>query len=310
VIHVFSSKTGQSTGQTFHNGKIVEALAASPAGDLLAVGGNNHRLTLWDVRSGEVVLHRDDFSSASALPCFTPDSQSIVFPDQKGNLIVLDLQTGGEQSAPLGHSADHFVCQFESEGRRLLTSGTQRRVCLWELGNGVHKLATLPHPLISDSLAYDNRRKCFVTSTFQGSLSFWDGQTGATVSATSTLPRPFGQMLLAANGRRALAFAGNGTARVFDVETRLAIGPTLPHLGRPLCGAISRDGGTVMTVDKPSAVCIWRIPPPVVASGEVVGFWVEAVTGRALDADGIARQLTATEWRESRRRAGPLLPGG
>jgi WD40 repeat protein len=306
VIHEIQVSNQKWTGRTFHDETAIERMAASPSGPWLAAAGGNSRLTVWNTETGKPVLTRTDFDGGWALPAFSADGKIIALTTKGQKLRFVSVETAQEVRAPISQETWSCTCQFDPESRFLFISSANGPASLWDLSEPPRRIAKLFQSTAPEFVSYAPKLGCFVGSTFNGDLSFWDARTGAMARPMSHLPRPYGQMILCGDARRGLAFSGGRGARLFDVETRLPIGPPLIHTLSPFPAAIDFLGATVMTADRNEAR-IWQVPPPIAGEPKLVTNWAQAITGQRLDGEGLLRYLTADEWRAARTQAAALL---
>jgi WD40 repeat protein len=119
----------------------VRSLAFGPDGDTLASGGDD-TIKLWDVPGGRVTASLPGRRIPVYGLAFSPDGKALA---SVGNcyMILRDMKTGMRRSLPFpqwmgNHSCDHpeYVA-FSADGR-LLASGTDETIGLWEVATGKH----------------------------------------------------------------------------------------------------------------------------------------------------------------------------
>src|SRR5439155_16098515 len=91
------------------NSGAVQSLVFSPKGGLLATAADRS-VKVWDARSGNLVRAVTKLSADPRALAFSPDGRLLAVGDRKGNIRVLDAQTGSEKAYLSGHLRD--VCSL------------------------------------------------------------------------------------------------------------------------------------------------------------------------------------------------------
>jgi WD40 repeat protein/beta-lactamase regulating signal transducer with metallopeptidase domain len=114
----------------------VSAVACSPDGKTLAVGGTEPIIKLMDTTTGSVKHLLEGHTDEVRRLAFSPDGQTLASAGFDGNVILWDVQTGKIRHTLKGHVNWVFSVAFSRDGTMLASSGYDRTIRLWDPKTG------------------------------------------------------------------------------------------------------------------------------------------------------------------------------
>ena len=142
--------------QLDHDKSVVNAVAFSPDGKLIATGSNdaNGFIKLWNAKTGELVKKL-----------------------LRHQTTIVNPVTGQSESKTIGHSHDVLSVEFSNDGKRLLTAGRDKLALLWDINSGkvISTFAGHTFWVWSASFSPDNKR--IVTAGQDGIAIVWSDDT-------------------------------------------------------------------------------------------------------------------------------------
>jgi hypothetical protein len=260
------------------------ALAISPDGKLLASGGIDRIVRLWDLGTGQVrrelTGHQQPGVEYIYTLAFSPDGKLLASGDRQGTIRLWDVTTGREQDTLTEAGGELYQVAFSPDGRLLAAARESGNIQLWEVSSGkLH--SSLPGSKEVWCLAFSPDGKTLAAGELQ-EVHLWDVATGTKLGSlpaqSATVRwvgfRPDGLSLVTAaaiEARKDLAL------RVWDLATLREKHRLEGHTSTVLTGAWRADGrllatagctdGTVrlwdMDADPPRCQVLRVIPPNV-----------------------------------------------
>jgi WD40 repeat protein/serine/threonine protein kinase len=282
--------TGTQVGSPFEHRGTVHGVDISSDGTRILTGAGDGTCKLWKA-TGEALkewrLHGVVWDVA-----FNPDGRTGAAAHWQ-QVKILDLAAPYKiRYVPAG--THHIMAlAFSPDGKRFIAAGMDKMAQLRETTSGKPIGQSLHHrdrdfpidePVTAPALVWSWMR-----------TASWNRRRLLSVAV-----HPEGRIV--ATGDEGL------TARLWDADSGIAIGPPLEHPGGVHRMTFTPDGKYLLTVSTDRVVRRWPVPVAIADDPALLMLRTQVVTGMELR-DGAVRLLDAETWRARQRRLEELAPG-
>ncbi|KIJ66844.1 hypothetical protein HYDPIDRAFT_26261 [Hydnomerulius pinastri MD-312] len=263
AVRVRRVTDGHEEGKVFEHGSAVWAVAVSKDGMLIATGGTDGRVVLWDAGSHEKVV---EVKLAVAAPdwvlslSFSPDSKRIASASPQSSVNVWNAWTGERLAGPFtGHSSWVWCVAFSPAtyyglGERI-ASCDGGSIRIWDS----HFEAAEPRAITITASAYSlvwapytGRYGGQLIAGGQRSIQCFDSRTGAQLFEWSAHTALIRSLTISRDGQFLVSGSEDSTVKLWDALSHQQIGPSFRQDdGAPLrAAAISPDAKCIASAGR------------------------------------------------------------
>lgn len=161
----------------------INTIAITSDGKLIASGGNDKSIKLWDAATGRLLRtltgHLSDINSLA----FSPDASRLASASFDGTVRLWDIETGKTLYTLRSHVSLDFSDWFDSvsfsgDGKTLAGAGRQDYIMLWDSQTGKELRTLEGHERGVNSIALSADGRTLVSASSDKTIKVWDVTTG------------------------------------------------------------------------------------------------------------------------------------
>jgi len=230
-------------------------MALSPDGQLLATGGRDRIICLWDYAQGRSVARLTGHRDWVWWVAFSPDGRQLASAARDGEVALWDAASGARLACAQAHRGAAYALVFV--GELLITTGEDGHLAAWDARGLERRWTVQAHRAPCRSVAL--RGEELLTAGEDGRLSRWEAATGRELGAVEV-----GRPLCAGRADAAGAAVGgaDGFLALVDPTSGAVLRRFEGHGGR--VRNLSLAGGLLYSGADDGIDCVWAL-----SSGEL-----------------------------------------
>jgi len=235
----------------------VWSIALSPNGKTVASGSRDGKVRLWDVETKKVVAEWSGHTTIAGSLCWSADGDRVVTGFHDGTIIVWDVESGDTALGPI--KTGHYVVSaviYSPDTTKIATGGSyDKALKIWDAKTG-NLLSTIKHVYAVWSLAWSSDQKKLITGSYL--IRIFDTTTWQQIAILEGHTDLVTSLSLFQNNRLLASTSWDKTARLWNLDTNLPVGPPLQHPNPVESAALSPDGKLLVTGGNNNAY-VWDI---------------------------------------------------
>ncbi len=231
-------------------------VALSPDDRLIAKGGSDGKIVIWNVDNGQNILNIKAHDSHVVGLVFTADSKRLISSSFDQTIKIWDLDNGSclkswQLSAPVYRIA-------LSPDNLILASGSNSGdVLLWDMTTGQLLKNLTGHTMTVVDISFQPQGKLLASGSFDTSIKIWDLDTGDCVHTLTEHTQIVSSVNFNASGTQLVSSGVDTSIKVWDVGTGICLQTICAHSRIVIDALFSPHSQQIISGSQDLTIRIW-----------------------------------------------------
>jgi len=238
----------------------VRTIALSPNGETVVSRSKHGMVKLWDIETRKVIARWSGHTEHVWSVCWSGDGGHVVSGSYNGTARMWDVKSGETVLGPIktGHQRIDAVA-FSPDASNFATGGYyESAITIWDARTG-ELLSTLKQDSGVWTLVWTSDQKKLLAGHRNGLITIFNTATCQQIAILENHTGPVYALSLFQNDRLLASASQDSTARLWNLDTNLPVGPPLQHQDRVLHTAFSADGRFLATACFDKNAYVWDV---------------------------------------------------
>ncbi len=235
----------------------IYCIDVSPNGTVLASGGFDDVIILWDLRTGGKVAtlkgHQDDVLSLK----FFPDGKTLASGSKDHTIRLWDLESMTVRETIEAHPHDVSCLAVSADGRILVSGSGDRTIKIWA-ADSLRLLQTLEgHTSYVHAVEISPDGKEIASASADRTIRIWNLRTGETLGVLHGHGEQVRCIAFSPDGKKLVSGSLDRTLKLWDVESHEQLQTLTGHEHWVVATACSPNGTLVASASVDKTVRLW-----------------------------------------------------
>lgn len=270
VIHFCQNrKSSLSQCRSVNTDFLPNTIVFSPDGRILASGGDDHTIRLWEPKDGTPIkILKEEYGHTAIVNSvsFHPDGKILASGSEDNTVLLWNIDKGTPISSPLlGHQSGVTCVVFSPDGKLLASGSYDDTVRLWKLNDSLDITffnAVDQKGLAVTALSFSPNGKMLAVANQDNTIKLWQMEDASLLRTISVYQGGVASLAFSPAGNALFSGSSNNKIMIWDPND----GSLLQTIERdpvhlePVRGlSFSRDGRFLMSASDKSGVFVWSL---------------------------------------------------
>ncbi len=232
----------------------------SPDDRLLAKGGSDGKIAVWEVQSGHYLLNIPAHEGNVVGLVFTHDSQALISSSFDRKIAIWDVASGAcLRSWQLATTT--YRITLSHDGTILATSSNSGDVLLWDIATGKQVATLSGHSLTAVDVAFHPNDRLLASCSFDASIKIWDLETAKCLQTLVGHTGIITAIDFNALGTHLVSSSFDKSIKIWQVDSGECLQTLEQHSNAVIDVVFSPTGDRVISASHDLTVKIWDMLP-------------------------------------------------
>ena len=236
----------------------VWSVVFSPDGQMIASGGSDGTIRLWDTQGNTIAPPLKGHSAAVRAVVFDPNGQMILSGSEDGTLRLWDTQGSSIGKPFKGHKSWVNSVAFSSDGQTIVSGSEDGTVRIWDIqGNSVGK-PFKGHKDSVMSLAFSPDSQIIASASKDANVRLWNIQGNPIGKPLAGHSSVIWSLAFSPDGQTIASGSKDGTVRLWDTQGNSIGKPLMGHSSEIVSVRFSPDSQIIATGGLDGTLRLWN----------------------------------------------------
>ncbi len=228
-----------------HAGTIVHSVSFNRSGTMLALGGRDNAVQLWDISSGEEVQRFEGHTNYVVSVAFSPDGRTIASGSRDNTVRLWSVEGDREGRKLLGHSGRVTNVAFSPDGTLLATCSGDKTVRLWNVAREKQVRRMEGHTRLVTGVAFNPDGSLLASGSEDMTVRVWETTSGREVMRLERHKDHVRSVAFSPDGSVLASASDDKTIFLWDIGSGQVVRRLDHHTSGVECVAFSPDGSVL-----------------------------------------------------------------
>jgi len=232
-------------------------IALSPNGKIVASGSEDGMVRLWDVETRKVTAKWTGHTRCVWSVCWSADGMHVASGSTDGTVRVWEMESGETVLGPIKTGNQQVYAVEYSPDSSNIASGGNKAIQIWDTTTG-ERLSTLKQDSHVLCMAWTSDQQKLIAGFENGSIRIFNTTTWEQIAILEGHRSNINAISLLQNDHLLASASDDKTARLWNLDTNLPVGPPLQHQDWVWDAALSVDGKFLVTACLDGNAYVWN----------------------------------------------------
>jgi WD40 repeat protein len=237
----------------------VHSLSISPDGKLLASGGADQTIRLWDIETGKESKRVSEHTGAVWSVSFSHDGNFLASGSADGTVKLWAMPQTTLLKTLSGHADIVFTVAFSHDDQWLLSGSGDRTIKFWDIENGKEKKSLSGHGKWILSLAFSPEGMLLASGSTDKSIKIWTMPGGELLRTLAGHTQDIYHVTFSNDGKWLLSTSEDKTVRLWDIKIGKEVKIFRAHTQAVFSAAFTPDNRFMASGGTDNIIRLWDI---------------------------------------------------